>query len=175
MAADLGIDMSVMNIAVSITALFSGIFIVVIGGLADRVGRVKTVQSGFVLSMIGSLLEALSPAGSLAAPSLILGRICQGLSGACIIPASLALVKTYWQGAARQRAVSLWSMGSWGGAGFAALFGGLMAENVGWRWIFFAGAAISVLGMLMLAGTPESRADARGAYRFDTAGVLTFM
>ena len=32
---------SVMNIAVSITALFSGIFIVVIGGLADRVGRVK--------------------------------------------------------------------------------------------------------------------------------------
>jgi MFS family permease len=39
MAADLGIAPSVMNIAVSITALFSGIFIVVIGGLADRVGR----------------------------------------------------------------------------------------------------------------------------------------
>src|ERR1051325_5502548 len=48
-AADLGIQMSVMNIAVSITALFSGIFIVVIGGLADRVGRVRTLQYGFVL------------------------------------------------------------------------------------------------------------------------------
>jgi hypothetical protein len=27
------------------------------------------------------------------------------------MPASLALVKTYWTGAARQRAVSLWSVG----------------------------------------------------------------
>lgn len=36
MAADLGVPMNVMNIAVSITALFSGIFIVVMGGLADR-------------------------------------------------------------------------------------------------------------------------------------------
>ena len=41
MASDLGVTTNVMNIAVAITALFSGIFIVVVGGLADRVGRVK--------------------------------------------------------------------------------------------------------------------------------------
>lgn len=175
MAADLRVPMSIMNIAVSITALFSGIFIVVMGELADRVGRVKVVQWGFVLSIVGSLLVGLAPSGALASISLILGRICQGLSGACIMPASLALVKAYWEGAARQRAVSLWSMGSWGGAGFAALFGGLMAENVGWRWIFFASAAVSVLGMLMVRGTPESKAEAKRDYKFDTVGVLTFM
>jgi len=155
--------------------LFSGIFIVVVGSLADRFGRVKVVQIGFVLSIIGSLLVGLAPSGSLASLFLMLGRILQGLSGAFIMSASLALVKAYWEGAARQRAVSLWSIGSWGGAGFAALFGGLMAENVGWRWIFFAGAAISLLGMVMVAGTPESKAEAKGAYQFDTAGVLTFM
>ena len=175
MATDLGIQMSVMNIAVSITALFSGIFIVVLGGLADRVGRVKVVQWGFVLSIVGSLLVGLAPSGALASTSLLVGRICQGLSGACIMPASLALVKAYWEGEGRQRAVSLWSMGSWGGSGFAALFGGLMAQNVGWRWIFFAAAAVSVVGMLMVRGTPESRAEAKRGYRFDTIGILTFM
>jgi DHA2 family multidrug resistance protein-like MFS transporter len=56
MGAALGIGTSVMNIAVSITALFSGIFIVVFGQLADRVGRVRVVQWGFVLGIIGSLL-----------------------------------------------------------------------------------------------------------------------
>jgi len=175
MATDLGIQMSVMNIAVSITALFSGIFIVVLGGLADRVGRVKVVQWGFVLSIVGSLLVGLAPSGALASTSLLVGRICQGLSGACIMPASLALLKAYWDGDGRQRAVSLWSMGSWGGSGFAALFGGLMAQNVGWRWIFFAAAAVSVVGMLMVRGTPESRAEAKRGYKFDTIGILTFM
>src|SRR5690349_18258668 len=175
MAADLGIEMSVMNIAVSITALFSGILIVVMGGLADRVGRVRMVQYGFVLSIFGALLVALSPAGSLATPTLILGRICQGLSGACIMPASLALVKAYWEGAARQRAVSVWSMGSWGGAGFAALFGGLVAQNIGWRWIFFASVAVSGAGMLMVRGTPESSAEGKRGYKLDAKGILTFM
>ena len=105
----------------------------------------------------------------------MLGRIAQGLSAAFIMPASLALIKTYWEGAARQRAVSLWSMGSWGGSGFAALFGGLVAENVGWRWIFFASAAVSAAGMLMVRGTPESKTAVDTTYRFDTMGVLTFM
>jgi DHA2 family multidrug resistance protein-like MFS transporter len=175
MATDLKIDTSVMNIAVSITALFSGIFIVVIGGLADRIGRVKTVQWGFVLSIVGSLLVGLAPAGALASTFLMVGRVCQGLSGAFIMPASLALVKAYWDGAGRQRAISLWSIGSWGGSGFAALFGGLMAQNIGWRWIFFGSAGISLVGMLMVRGTPESRAVAKGDYTFDTKGILTFM
>jgi DHA2 family multidrug resistance protein-like MFS transporter len=175
MASDLRVQTSVMNIAVSISALFSGIFIVVMGGLADRVGRVKVVQWGFLLSILGSLLVGLAPSGEFASPPLILGRVCQGLSGACIMPASLALVKAYWEGAARQRAVSLWSIGSWGGSGFAALFGGVMAANVGWRWIFLCGSVISALGMLMVRGTPESRAETKHGYTFDTAGILTFM
>ena len=175
MAADLNVATSAMNIAVSITALFSGIFIVVIGGLADRFGRVTILMWGFVFSIIGSILVGVAPSGALAMPLLMLGRISQGLSGAFIMPASLALIKTYWDGAGRQRAVSLWSMGSWGGSGFAALFGGLMAQNVGWRSIFFASAAISAIGMLMVRGTPESKATIQGDYVFDTKGVLTFM
>src|SRR6476469_8114865 len=134
MGRDLGLGASTMNTAVSITALFSGIFIVVMGGLADRVGRVRIVQWGFVLNIAGSLLVGLAPAGAMGSILLMAGRICQGLSGAFIMPASLALVKAYWDGKARQRAISLWSMGSWGGSGFAALFGGFVAQNVGWRW-----------------------------------------
>lgn len=133
MAEDLGVETSIMNIAVSITALFSGIFIVVMGGLADRLGRVRVLNWGFLFSIAGSLLVGFAPSGPLAESFLMLGRILQGLSSAAIMSSSLALVQVYWEGAARQRAISLWSMGSWGGSGFAALFGGLMAQNVGWR------------------------------------------
>lgn len=176
MSNDLKMDTSVMNIAVSITSLFSGIFIVVMGGLADRLGRIKIILIGFIFSIVGSLLVGVTPAGPLAAPVLITGRIFQGLSGACIMPASLALLKAYWDRAGRQRAISLWSIGSWGGSGFCALFGGLMAQNVGWRYIFFACTAISIVGYFTVRGTPESKVSQKGEkQKPDIAGIITFM
>lgn len=175
MRRDLGLSPSTMDIAVAITALFSGIFIVVFGGLADRFGRVLIVRVGFYLSIVGAILVGVAPSGNLAVPFLMSGRALQGLSAACIMSASLALVKTFWHGAARQRAISLWSIGSWGGSGLSAVFGGVMAQTVGWRWIFFACAALSLLGLLLMRGTPESRAASSGSYRFDTAGVITFL
>jgi len=175
MAEDLGVQSSIMNIAVSITALFSGIFIVVMGGLSDRLGRVRVLQWGFLLSIAGSLLVGFTPSGPLANGFLLLGRILQGLSAACIMSSSLALIQAYWKGAARQRAISLWSIGSWGGSGFAALLGGVMANGIGWRWIFFASAALSLIGMLMVRGTPENKAPSKGNDKFDYIGLLTFI
>ena len=175
MQRDLGMDANTMNIAVSITSLFSGIFIVVMGGLADRVGRLRITRIGFYLSIAGSLLVALTPSGALAAPVMLLGRALQGLSAACIMPASLALVKAYWDGAERQRAISMWSIGSWGGSGLCSLVGGLMSQNFGWRSIFWVAIAVSLLGLWMMRGTPESKAEPKPGYKFDLVGVLTFM
>ena len=98
MRDDLRIAESVNNIAVSITALFSGIFIVIAGGLADRLGRVKLTNIGIVLGILGSLLIALSPVGT--ATFLMIGRVIQGLSAACIMPSTLALMKAYFEGEA---------------------------------------------------------------------------
>ena len=49
MSADLKISHDLNNLAVSIAALFSGIFVVVAGGLADRLGRVKITYIGLLL------------------------------------------------------------------------------------------------------------------------------
>lgn len=175
MQKDLGMEANVMNIAVAITALFSGMFTVVVGGLADRFGRIKIVQVGFVLSIVGALLIGFAPTGTFGTAFLMVGRATQGLSAACIMPASLALVKTCWDGAARQRAVSLWSIGSWGGSGFCSLFGGLVSQNFGWRWIFYVCAVVSLIGMWMVRGTPESKVESKGNYKLDLGGILSFI
>ena len=99
MSRDLGVTADTMNIAVAITALFSGIFIVVMGGVADRMGRMKVVRLGFYLNIAGSLLVGLTPANDFGTAVLLVGRALQGLSAACIMPASLAVVKEYWDGA----------------------------------------------------------------------------
>ena len=136
MGKQLSISSSVLNLAVAAAALFSGLFVVVAGNLADRFGRVRILRWGYLFGVVGGGLVACTMPGRLAVPLLIAGRIFQGLSIACIMPSSLALVKVYWSGAARQRAVSLWSMGTWGGAGFSSLLGGFLLASIGWRAIF---------------------------------------
>jgi DHA2 family multidrug resistance protein-like MFS transporter len=173
MGADLKISHSLNNIAVTITALFSGLFIVVAGGLADRIGRVKITNIGLLFSIIGSLLIVISPSGT--AVFLLAGRILQGLSAACIMPATLALMQAYFQGKERQRALSFWSIGSWGGSGFSALFGGLVASTIGWRWIFILSVVVAVISYLLIRGTPESKSTATSKGSFDWAGLISFI
>ena len=173
MRADLNISESLNNIAVSITALFSGIFIVIAGSLADRMGRVRLTNAGLGLSILGSLLIAISPSGTVL--FLMAGRIIQGLSAACIMPATLALIKAYFAGSERQRALSFWSIGSWGGSGVCSLFGGLIASSLGWRWIFWMSIATAVLSYLLIKGTPESRIPAGEHKPFDWAGFVAFI
>ncbi|MBO3141897.1 MFS transporter [Dermatophilus congolensis] len=169
------VDASAMNLAVSITALFSGLFIVLMGGTADKVGRVKITQVGIIAGIIGSAL-LLFAAGPAALPLLLVGRAIQGFSAACIMPASMALVKSYWDGPARQRAVSMWSIGSWGGSGLAALFGGFVVQYVGWRGIFAASIVISVIAFVMILGTPENKVAHTGQRAaFDIVGLLLFI
>jgi MFS transporter, DHA2 family, multidrug resistance protein len=173
MSADLKISHNLNNIAVSITALFSGIFIVVAGGLADRIGRVKITFVGLILSLVGSLLIVISPSGT--AVFLLTGRILQGLSAACIMPATLALMKSFFDGKERQRALSFWSIGSWGGSGLCSLFGGFIASTVGWRWIFVISILVSIVSYLLLKGTPESKVETTEKKLFDWAGLIAFI
>ncbi|QGF25315.1 MFS transporter [Raineyella fluvialis] len=168
------ISLQQMNLAVSITALFSGMFIVVMGRTADRMGRVRVTLVGLVLGIIGSALVMLA-SGAAALWLMLVGRAIQGLSAACIMPASMALVKTYWDGKGRQRAVSMWSIGSWGGSGLAAIFGGIVASNIGWQWIFGTSIAVSVVSFFMILGTPESKVEQREKSAFDVLGLVLFL
>lgn len=173
--ADIGTPPAVMNIAISLSALFSGMFIVVAGGFADRIGRVRIAFWGNVFGIIGSLLVglALGSAG-LATTMLVAGRILQGLSAAFIMPSTMALLKTYWQGKQRQRAVSMWSIGSWGGSGLAALFGGFMAATpLGWRSIFIISAAVSVASILLMRQIPEDAPAKNSTAKPDYPGIIS--
>ena len=173
MAEDVGMPMEVMNIAISLSALFSGMFIVMWGGFGDRFGLKKIATLGNIFNIVGSLLIAFAATG--AASSMILGgRVLQGLAAGAIMPTTMALLKVYWDGPARQRAVSMWSIGSWGGSGLTALFGGWMASTaLGWRSIFIICALVSVASIFLMRQIPEAAPGAGKTGRTDWVGIVT--
>lgn len=169
--ADLGVSSGTLNIAISLTALFSGMFIVAAGGLADKIGRKKITYIGLILSVIGSLCLVFAQGPVL----LIIGRIVQGVSAACIMPATIALMKAYFDGKDRQRALSYWSIGSWGGSGVCSFAGGAIATYMGWKWIFIFSIIFALLAMWLIKDTPESKAEGNGSFKFDFSGLAIFI
>jgi DHA2 family multidrug resistance protein-like MFS transporter len=141
------------------------------GGLADKFGRMRMTHIGLGLSIAGSALLILAQG-----PWLFLaGRVLQGLSAACIMPATLALIKTWYEGKARQRAVSFWVIGSWGGSGLCSFVGGAIATGLGWRWIFVFSIAVALVALLLLRGTPESRSAGAQQQKLDISGLLSLI
>ncbi|WP_059171667.1 MFS transporter [Bacillus sp. FJAT-27445] len=168
---DLGISLGMLNVAISLTALFSGMFIVAAGGIADKVGRKKITNLGLILSIIGSLCLVLANGSAM----LIIGRVIQGLSAACIMPSTIALMKEYFEGAERQRALSYWSIGSWGGSGVCSFAGGAIATYMGWKWIFIFSIVFALLAMWLIRDTPESKGEESGEFKFDFGGLAIFI
>ena len=45
----------------------------------------------------------------------------------------------------------------------------------GWCWIFIASIVISVIALVLILGTPESKVATTGHRSFDTIGLIIFM
>lgn len=165
---DLALNDTSLNAVIGLGSLFSGCFIILMGGLADRFGRVKFTYLGFGLNILACLTLYFSRD----VYSFGLGRVLQGLSAACIMPATMSLIKNYYHGAERQRAFSFWSIGSFGGSGLSSIVGGALATHFGWKSIFLLSIGISVLGMILIQGTPESQSHEK-RNRYDYIGLFS--
>ncbi|MFI6476600.1 MFS transporter [Nonomuraea sp. NPDC050663] len=170
MGRELGLtaqDLSWMTTAYSLT--FGGLLL--LGGrLGDYLGRRRVFMAGMLLFAAASLAGGLAGDGVV----LIAARAVQGLAGALVAPAAMALVMTTFKDdPALNKALGVW--GAVGGVGGAAgvVLGGLLTDGWGWRSVFFVnvpvGVIVPVLAMAVLAADVRT---ARGG-GFDVAGAVT--
>lgn len=165
---DLQMSDSSLGAVISLGSLFSGCFIVLMGGFADKFGRVKMTFIGFWVNILACLVLYFS----FNTLSFGIGRILQGMAAACIMPATLSLIKTYYDGTARQRAFSFWSIGSFGGSGLSSFVGGFIGTFFGWKSVFILSIIVSIIGMLLMRGTPETKSQAQTG-RYDYVGLFS--
>jgi DHA2 family multidrug resistance protein-like MFS transporter len=138
------------------------------GVLGDRIGRRRLLLAGSAAFAAASLLAAFATTPA----QLIAARVLMGLTGASLMPSTLALIRAMFADP-RERGVALgvWSAGfSLGGVG-APLIGGVLLEHFWWGSVFViavpATVVLLILGPILL---PESRD--RSATGFDWPGAL---
>ena len=129
-------------------ALFLAALILVGGALGDHFGRKRIFLIGAVSFAATSVWCGLSPTIEI----LITARAAQGVAGALLTPASLAIISAaYTDETARGRAIGTWSGFSAITAAFGPVLGGWLAENASWRWVFGINLPLAVVVVVVAA------------------------
>ncbi len=142
--------------------------LILVGSIADRIGRRKVLVVGLIIFTIGSLGCALSSTVA----QLIAARALTGVGGSMLVPTTLSIIRnTYTERNELARAIGVWS-GIYGLAcACGPLVGGVLIDNVGWRSIFFVNIPVGLIGLVLaIRFVPESVA--RRVRRIDPYGQI---
>jgi|SRR5215210_2562378 len=166
---DLGVSDTDLQWVLSAYTLTFGGGLMLAGRAADLAGRRRAFRAGLVLFAAASLACAIAPT----AAALVAARAVQGAGAALVAPAALALlVATEPEGAARTRALAVWTAAAAGGGASGWVLGGAISGGLGWEWVFAVNVPVGVAGALLaLRWLPESRDP--GAARLDVWGAVT--
>src|SRR5215469_7066219 len=166
--ADLGGGLATQQWVVDAYLLTLGSLILVGGSLGDIFGESRVFAIGVASFAGASVLCALAPD----ATALIVFRGIQGMAGALLTPASLAMLTATFSGPARGNAIGLWT--SWTGISFilGPTLGGWLIDVSSWRTIFIINipvAAVTLLILMRLGGMHQKR---REDLRVDVPGAI---
>jgi EmrB/QacA subfamily drug resistance transporter len=143
--------------------------ILVSGSLADIYGERRVFTLGVAGFGAASLLCALAPSVEL----LVAARALQGVSGALLTPASLAIIVAVFPESERGAAIGSWT--AWAGIGYLAgpLIGGQIIDSASWRWVFALNVPLVLICLLMASRyVPEGRDLGDRRPRLDVTGAL---
>jgi EmrB/QacA subfamily drug resistance transporter len=163
---DLGGGLAAQQWIVDAYLLTLGSLILVGGSLGDLFGEVWIFRIGVVWFGVASVLCAAAWDSS----SLIAFRGLQGIGGALLTPASLALLTATFSGAERGAAIGTWTAFSGISTVAGPLLGGWLIGISTWRVIFLINVPIA-LATLAVTGRMEHAETRRVGVRVDVVGA----
>jgi EmrB/QacA subfamily drug resistance transporter len=122
--------------------------LILIGG---SLGDVFGERLIFSLGVLGFGITSLVCALASSIEVMVAGRVLQGVFGALLSPAALAVIVTAFPPAQRGGAVGSWT--AWSGIAtvLGPLVGGQLIDSASWRWIFALNVPFVVLTLVVVA------------------------
>jgi len=131
-----------------------GSLLLVCGRIGDLFGHRNVFLFGLVWFSLWCIVSGLA----LSAELLIVSRALQGVGAAATIPTGMALITANYHGPERDRAFGISGMCASFGYMFGLIIGGVLAEWVGYQWIFYMCAIITgVQAIVAVFVIPDDR------------------
>lgn len=137
------------------------------GWALSTFGKQATYITALIIFVIGSILGGSSSSQGL----LILGRVIQGGAAGLIQPVAMVVILTSFEPSKRGASMGIFTLGIVVAPALGPTLGGLLIDNYSWRYIFFVGIPLCILGSFMaMAFMP--RQTERGQIYFDLPGFI---
>lgn len=138
------------------------------GAMTDRFGRRRMFAMGLVAFGVTSML-----CGAATSMEMLVGlRILQGAAGAFLVPGSLSIITSTFEGAERGRAFGIWAGATAATTILGPVVGGALIASVSWRAAFFLN--IPLIGVALWVthrGVDESKSE-QSVRGFDVRGAI---
>jgi EmrB/QacA subfamily drug resistance transporter len=163
---DLGGGLTLQQWVVDSYLLTLGSLLLVGGSLGDLFGARRLFLIGIIAFGITSVLCAAAPDGT----TLIVARGLQGVMGAILTPAGLAVITANFQGEERGAAIGTWT--AWTGIAFVIgpLVGGWLVTNASWRWVFLINVPFAIVTAALVMYAVPARASGNERAKVDVLG-----
>src|SRR5437867_905434 len=143
-------------------------FLVLAGALGDYYGRRRMFVIGLIGFAATSVLCGVAPNLEL----LVAGRVLQGIAGALLVPGSLAIITSTFEGASRARAFGLWAAVTSALTTFGPPIGGIAVDTLGWRALFLVNVPLVVAAVWLARRYMAESRDETSTGHFDWLGAI---
>jgi len=167
-AGSLGISSSQGTWVITSYSVAEAIIVPLTGWLAGRFGTVRVFTTAMAMFGVFSALCGFS--GSL--EMLVFGRICQGLTGGCLMPLSQTLLSKIFPKERAPAAMALWAMTTLVAPVLGPILGGSICDNLAWPFIFFINVPIALGCAPLIARLLKRFESAKVRAPIDTVGLI---
>jgi len=148
---------------------FAG-FLMLGGRAADQLGQRRVFVAALILFSITSLVGG----AAVNRQMLLVARGVQGFSCAFMAASSLAIItSSFPPGPQLHRAIGLWAAMNGAGGAAGTLFGGIITQELSWRWVLLINPPIGIATAIVAWAVVADRRRGAADQSFDLAGAVT--
>lgn len=169
MAEQLG-GMELYGLVFTVSTIFMALCSPIAGKFGDLYGKTKMFFLGSIISIAGTVAIGFAPSMLI----VVILRAVSGIGNAFALCLGLILIGSIFPSAQRIKWLGFYGTTNAVCNMLGPVFGGMMADSIGWPWVFFVTLPVGIIGLFIVMKFMPKMTVIHSDSQLDTFGIAAF-